>query len=101
MMAEPLYIQAIRQLEQAASLSCRLVLVDTPSDAVKSVVVQEVAAWTDTLVMNVNLALSQRMLDHAELQRSLQVPRLLEESTGQVDEARVVPRRTPPWAHAS
>ena len=46
---------------------------------------QEVAARTGVLVINVNLELSQRMLELTERQRSRRVPRLLEEITGQAD----------------
>jgi hypothetical protein len=40
--------------------------------------------------MNVNLALSQRMLDLTERQWSLRVPRLLEEITGHADTTLVI-----------
>jgi hypothetical protein len=89
-MAEPLYNQVIRQLEQAAGLYYRLTLVVAPRGAGKTVALQEVAARTGALAINVNLALSQRMLDLTERQRSLRVPRLLEEITGQTDRELVV-----------
>jgi len=90
MMAEPLYNQVMLQLEQAAGLYYRLMLVVAPRGAGKTVALQEVAARTGALVINVNVALSQRMLDLTERQRSLRVPRLLEEITGQADREFVV-----------
>src|SRR5947208_14191170 len=84
-MAEPLYNQIMLQLEQAAGLYYRLMLVVAPRGAGKTVALQEVAARTGVLVINVNLELSQRMLELTERQRSLRVPRLLEEITGQSD----------------
>jgi hypothetical protein len=80
----------MRQLEQAAGLYYRLVLVVAPRGAGKTVALQEVAARTGVLVMNVNLELSRRMLELTERQRSLRVPRLLEEITGQANAALVV-----------
>ena len=89
-MAEPLYDQVMQQLEQAVGLYYRLILVVAPRGAGKTMALQEVAARTGALVMNVNLALSQRMLEHTERQRSLRVPRLLEEIAGQTDREIVV-----------
>ena len=89
-MAEPLYTQVMLQLEQADGLYYRLMLVVAPRGAGKTVALQEVATRTGALVINVNLALSQRMLDLTERQRSLRVPRLLEEITGQADREFVV-----------
>jgi len=89
-MAEPLYNQVMLQLEPVAGLYYRLILVVAPRGAGKTVALQEVAARTGALVMNVNLALSQRMLALTERQRSLRVPRLLEAITGQADKELVV-----------
>jgi len=89
-MVEPLYNQVMRQLAQAPGLYYRLVLVVAPKGAGKTVALQEVAAGTGTLVINVNLELSQRMLDLTERQRSLRVLRFLEEITGQTDREIVV-----------
>ena len=89
-MAEPLYNQVMQQLAQAAGLYHRLMLVVAPKGTGKTVVLQEVAARTGILVINVNLELSQRMLDLTERQRSLRVPRLLEDITGQTDREIVV-----------
>ena len=89
-MAEPLYNQVMQQLEPVAGLYYRLILVVAPRGAGKTMALQEVAARTGALVMNVNLALSQRMLALTERQRSLRVPRLLEESTGQAARELVV-----------
>ena len=89
-MAEPLYDQVMQQLEQAVGLYYRLILVVAPRGAGKTMALQEVAARTGALVMNVNLALSQRMLELTERQRSLRVPRLLEEIAGQTDREIVV-----------
>jgi len=89
-MAEPLYNQVMRRLEQVAGLYYRLTLVVAPRGTGKTVALQEVAAGTGTLVTNVNLELSQRMLDLTERQRSLRVLRFLEEITGQTDREIVV-----------
>src|SRR6266849_1014080 len=75
MMGEPLYNQVMLQLEQAAGLYYRLMLMVAPRGAGKTVALQEVAARTGALAINVNLALSQRML---------------EEITGQTDRELVV-----------
>jgi len=90
MMAEPLYDQVMQQLDQAVGLYYRLILVVAPKGAGKTMALQEVAARTGALVINVNLALSQRMLELTERQRSLRVPRLLEEIAGQTDREIVV-----------
>jgi len=89
-MAEPLYNQVMRQLDQVAGLYYRRTLVVAPKGAGKTLALQEIAAQTGSLAINVNLALSQRMLDLTERQRSLRVPRLLEEITGQADREPVV-----------
>jgi len=89
-MAESLYNQVMRQLEQAAGLYYRLVLVVAPRGGGKTVALQEVVARTGVLVINVNLELSQRMLELTERQRSLRVPRLLEEITGQIERELIV-----------
>ena len=81
-MVEPLYNQVMRQLAQVAGLYHRLVLVVAPRSAGKAAALQEVATRTGAMVMNVNLTLSQRMLDLTERQRSLRLARLLEEITG-------------------
>jgi hypothetical protein len=78
------------QLEQVAGLYYRLILVVAPRGAGKTMALQEVAARTCALVININWALSQRMLDQTERQRSLRVPRLLEEITGQANKELVV-----------
>src|SRR5437867_1605112 len=90
MMAEPLYNQVMLQLEQTARLYYRLMLVVAPKGTGKTMALQEVAARTGALVINVNLALSHRMLDLTERQRSLRIPRLLEEITAQADRELVV-----------
>ena len=89
-MAEPLYNHVMRQLEQAAGLYYRLILVVAPRGGGKTVALQEVAARIGVLVINVNLALSQRMLELTARQRSLRVPRLFEEIIGQTDREFVV-----------
>jgi len=90
MMAEPLYNQVMRQLAPAAGLYYRLMLVVAPRGAGKTMALQEVATRTGAMVINVNLALSQRMLDLTERQRSLRLPRLLEEITGRAARELVV-----------
>ncbi len=78
-MAEPLAEQIIRKVEQAAVLYHRLVLVASPTGTGKTTALQEVQNRTDAPLVNVNLELSQQMLELTERQRVLQLPRLLQE----------------------
>ncbi|HXH09483.1 MAG TPA: BREX-3 system P-loop-containing protein BrxF [Alphaproteobacteria bacterium] len=66
-----------RQIDQAAMLYHRLILVVAPSGMGKTRVLQEVAKRTGFRYINVNLELSRRLLDLTERQRALQASRLL------------------------
>ncbi len=70
-------------LDHAGTLYHRLILVVGRAGSGKSAAIREVAQRMDRSVINVNLALSRRMLDLSERQRALQVPRLLDEALAQ------------------
>jgi len=78
-MAEPLADRVIGSIEQAAELYYRLVVLVAPAGAGKTAALQDVHERKMYPLVNVNLELSQRMLDLTERQRALRVPRLLEE----------------------
>lgn len=84
-MAEPLADQIMQKVTQAAALYHRLVLVIAPAGAGKTTALQAVRDRTGALLVNVNLELSRRMLDLTERQRTLQLPRLLQEIAGKGD----------------
>jgi len=88
-MAEPLADRVIRRIGQAAELYHRLVMLVAPAGAGKTAALQDVHERTMAPLVNVNLELSQRMLDLTERQRALQLPRLLAEIVG-ASEADVV-----------
>ena len=71
--------KVIVQLDKAAELYHRLVLVIAPSGCGKTAVLQDVHERTNASLLNVNLEISRRMLDLTERQRTLQLPRLLSE----------------------
>jgi hypothetical protein len=66
-------------IEQARELYHRLVLVICPSEDGKVAIIEEVRHCTGAPLLNVNLEISRLMLDLTERQRSLQLPRLLDE----------------------
>ena len=78
-MADSLADQIMRKVGPAASLYNRLVLVVAPAGAGKTTALQDVRNRTGAPLVNVNLALSRRMLELTERQRVLQLPRLLQE----------------------
>ena len=78
-MAEPLVDQIMRKVSQAAELYHRLMLVIAPAGAGKTTALQDVRDRTGAPWVNVNLELSRQMLDLTERQRSLQLPRLLQD----------------------
>ena len=78
-MAEPLAHQILRKVEQAATLYYRLLLVVAPAGAGKTTALQDVRDRTGAPLVNVNLALSRRMLELTGRQRALQLPRILRE----------------------
>ena len=79
MIAEPLADQILRKVKPAAELYHRLILVVAPAGAGKTTVLRDVRDRIGAPLVNVNLALSRRMLELTERQRSLQLQRLLEE----------------------
>ncbi len=82
-MSETLSEQIIQKLEQAAELYNRLILLVAPTGAGKTSTLQAVKERTGAPMVNVNLELSRRLLDLTERQRSLHVPRLLDEIVAQ------------------
>ena len=84
-MSESLCDQIIRQLSSASELYHRLLVVVAPAGSGKTVALQDVHAQTGAPLLNINLALSTDMLDLTERQRTLQLPRLLNEIVGGVD----------------
>lgn len=82
-MSESLAEQIIQKLGPAAELYNRLILVVAPAGAGKTPALQAVKKNTGAPIVNVNLELSQRLLDLTERQRALQIPRLLDEIVSQ------------------
>jgi ATPase family associated with various cellular activities (AAA) len=76
----------MRQIDQAAMLYHRLILVVAPSGAGKTKALQEVAKRAGVRCINVNLELSRQLLDFTERQRALQVSRVLSDIVGKHDE---------------
>ena len=85
-MADSLADQIVRKVGSAAGLYNRLVLVVAPAGIGKTAALQDVQGRTGAPLVNVNLALSRRMLELTERQRSLQLQRLLEEIIGEHEE---------------
>ena len=77
-MVESLDDRIFYMLGQATDLYHRLILVVAPSGQGKTAALRDLTERTDAVYINVNLALSRRMLDLTERQRRLEVPRLLE-----------------------
>jgi hypothetical protein len=75
----------VEMLASVEELYHRLVLVVAPSGAGKTAALQDVASHTGAPLLNLNLELSRWMLDLAERQRALQLPRVLEEVVGQCE----------------
>ena len=78
-MAGPFAEQAMAELDGARSLYHRLLLLVGPAGTGKTAALRELQARLDAPLLNVNLALSSRLLDLAEKQRPFQVHRLLSE----------------------
>ncbi len=78
-MVESLADKILRQLDHAAGIYYRLILVVAPAGEGKTVALLDVQDRTDAPLVNVNLELSRRMLDLTERQRALELPRLLRE----------------------
>ncbi len=78
-MPEPLADQIMRKIDQAAELYYRLILVIAPSGAGKTTALQDVRGRTGAILINVNLEISRLMLEMTKRQRTLQLPRLLQD----------------------
>ena len=85
-MAEPLADQIMQKVRYATELYHRLMLVVAPAGAGKTTALSDVRYRTGASLVNVNLELSRRMLELTQIQRALQVPRLLREVVGNGDE---------------
>jgi non-ribosomal peptide synthetase component F len=86
MQIEQLVEQIMHQIDQAAMLYHRLILVVAPSGMGKTKVLQGIAKRTRVRSLNVNLELSRRLLEFTERQRALQVSRVLSDIVGKDDE---------------
>ena len=71
----------MEKVEQAARLYHRLLLIVGPAGTGKTTTLREVRDRTRAPLVNVNLEISRRMLDMNRCQRTLSVPRLLQEIT--------------------
>ncbi|MBN1900272.1 BREX-3 system P-loop-containing protein BrxF [Candidatus Sumerlaeota bacterium] len=78
-MSKSLVEEIIQKIEQAVALYSRLVIIAAPSGSGKTSALQEIANRTGAPLINVNLELSQRMLDLTERQRTLASPQILAE----------------------
>jgi hypothetical protein len=78
--------QIMHQINQAAILYHRLILVVAPSGSGKTKVLQEVAKRTGGRYINVSLDLSRQLLDFTERQRTLQISRVLSDIVGKDNE---------------
>ena len=76
-MVENLLDQIETETDTASRLYHRLVLVVGPRGAGKTAALNQISQKTGTSLINVNLELSQRMLELTERQRFLQLSRLL------------------------
>ena len=72
----------VREIEQAAGLYHRLLLVAAPAGCGKTAALREVRERTGAPLVNVNLELSRRMLELTARLRVLRLPDLLREIAG-------------------
>lgn len=84
-MGEPLADKVIARLDFAAELYHRLILVAAPSGSGKTAALQDIAKRRGAPLLNLNLEVSRRLLDLTEMQRALQLPRVLEDVVGRED----------------
>ena len=78
-MSKPLSDKILENIDAAAELYYRLIMVVAPASAGKTAALQDVHYRTKAPLVNINLELSRCMLDLTERQRALQLPRLLSE----------------------
>ncbi len=83
-MAEPFVDEIIRNIGQVGDNYYRLLTIVAPTGAGKTAALQEVHSQTHAPLLNINLGLSRRMLDLTERQRTLYLPRLLDEILDEV-----------------
>ena len=81
-MPEALSDKVLAQIDGAAALYHRLILVTAPSQAGKTEALRQIADSTGARLVNLNLELSRRMLDLTERERALRMPDLLDEVVG-------------------
>ncbi len=82
-LAEPLAERILHLIDQAGDLYYRLILVVAPPGAGKTTALREAASRTGAHYVNANLEVSRQLLELTERQRSVAVPRLLDEALGQ------------------
>jgi len=85
-MATPIGQRIAGQATAAAGLRDRLVLVVGPPRSGKTSALREFASQESWPILNVNLSLSERLLELTSTQRKLHVPRLLDELAAEPDE---------------
>lgn len=80
-MAVPIQEKVMHSLQAAEGLYHRLVLLVGETGSGKTAVLREVAQKLGVPVLNINLELSERLLEMTAKQRALQLPRLIEQIT--------------------
>ena len=78
-MSRVIFENILQKIAYAPELYHRLILVVGPAGAGKTKALQELHQETDAPLINVNLELSQKMLEMTERQQILRLPRLLDE----------------------
>ena len=93
-MAASLADKVLGAVHHAKELYHRLVLAVAPSGSGKTEALRDVAERTGARFINLNLALSSRMLDLTERERKLRLPDLLKEVVGKDEPLVLKCRRT-------
>ena len=75
----------INKIDHAKVLYYRLVLVVASSGAGKTKVIQDVSKQLDLPIMNINLLLSEQLLELTKQQRALRVPYILKGMISEID----------------
>src|SRR5690606_41661460 len=81
-MTESLSGEIQRRIKEAEAQYHRLVLVVGPARSGKTIALQQLAQRSGYPLLNVNLCLSERILDLTVRQRALRTPKLLDELIG-------------------
>jgi len=84
-LGEPLPQQIINKIEQAKALYYRLILVVAPSGTGKTAALQDVCKQLSLPIININLLLSEQLLDLTKQQRALRVPYILKDMISEID----------------